>query len=175
MDTFSNKKLCKSCNICKCLSEFHKNSNTKDGYLSDCKPCFNKKRRDKYQTKNKKEDDFSLMKQIFEEKIDEYKQKSLSSDDVDEIQKIHDEYLKNFEIYKAKLIEKSASSMFGVMKQIDEFEAKAVVQNWIFAKKKIMLQPTDVVVTFEKNVTKIQLPENMKLTPPEKAEIIALM
>jgi hypothetical protein len=103
---FIIKKICKTCNVEKPLSEFHKNYNVKDGYLNECKDCLNRKRKSKYQLLYGKENEFFSAKQTFIGETNEYNRKLLLTEDPDEFQKLCDEYIVNCAAYKLILSER---------------------------------------------------------------------
>jgi hypothetical protein len=173
MDTFSNKKTCKICKTEKTLKYFYANPNTKDGYLNECIDCFNQKRKNKYKRIRQKEDEFSVVKQVFTKKLDEYSQRILLAEEPDEIRKIRDEHMKDLDIYELKLSERLSSSTFNLAStQLDEFVIKAKIQSWFLNKKKAILVPDNIVIIVEKSFTRIQLPNDMKLNLAERSELI---
>lgn len=176
MDTFSNNKLCKICGIEKSLDEFYKNSNTKDGYLNECKKCYNQKQRVKYQSKAKKVDKTLLEQQQYAEEKSEIDQKLLVCNDPDELDKLMLEHNNIIQNYKQKLLERSSTSNFNILNENqDELMVKGKVQEFIMVKRKIILTPEEISIEKFNQIMKIQLPENIKLNQNERKDIIKFL
>lgn len=171
MDTFSNKKFCKTCNIEKDLSNFHKNKTCVDGFMTNCKQCFNSKRREKYQPKLKQEDETLLEKQKFIEEGNKIHQKISECSDPDELDKLGDNYMKILQIYKQILLEGTSTSNINVLNENqDDEEIQGRLQEF-FQTKKIILPLNEVIIERLFQIIKIHLPDQYKLN---KTEILTL-
>lgn len=103
-------KLCRTCNIEKIVECFHKNINSKDGYLNECRDCRSSKRKNEYKCKTKKDDDILIAKRHLQQFFEEHYKNILLTEDPDEFQKLQEKYIEETKKYENKLREKMASS-----------------------------------------------------------------
>lgn len=172
-DNISNHKLCKICNELKNIHGFEKNTGVGDGYKNFCKLCRNKKRREKYAEKNKKDDESVKLKEKFQQDSEEYVKKISLIDDPDENEKTLNEYVEIHRKYIEKLREKSHTSHFSIKfeEEIDEMIIRGKIQEYLL-NKKIMLLPNQIELEKNSTIMKVSLPQNVKLSQIEIRDII---
>lgn len=172
MNTILIKKLCKTCEKEKHLSEFHKNSCSKGGYLNKCKECKNNKMKQSYQLKNQTRNEKLLIKHEFQLKKDEINKKISSLEDPDEIEKLGEEYHKNTQEYTKKLRELTSSSHFTIPNAENTENIKGIVQEYILINKKVIISPDEITISEESQNLKISLPTSIKMKRDEISEIL---
>ena len=90
------KKICSICKVEKNINEFNKNSNTKDGYRSDCRECQSKYYKEYYQeNKDSIAEKSKEYRQENKDKIAEYK-KEYRQKNKDKIAESHKKYIAKY-------------------------------------------------------------------------------
>jgi ribosome-binding protein aMBF1 (putative translation factor) len=175
MDTFSNKKICRKCGTSKYHKEFHKDGNSKDGRRSVCKDCTNKKSRDIYHVKNKKDESLTIEME-FNQSISDVHKKTLVCKDPDEILEIAEEYVEVIKKYRQKLLEKGLTSKISIKNAgQNEIFIQGKIQEHFLNSKKVLVLPDDLVIKISTTVIDIQLPETIKLNSEEVLEVVKIL
>jgi hypothetical protein len=162
MDTISNKKMCRACQINKNLDEFTKDYKMKDGYKPLCKLCRNQKDRNTYKLRTR-DDEISLVKQQLIEKEAEYWKAVLLTDDPDSLIELKEKHNKDMDEYIRKLSERSLTSHFTIVNQgQDDVLICGKIQEHLMSKR-IMIIPDQISIERSDRIIKISLPNEIKL------------